>query len=46
VNVEFEGVAGATGYTISRDDKGLLTPTPIQASSSYTHSAAFTAPLD
>jgi hypothetical protein len=51
VNIGFIRVAGATGYTVSRADSGLLTPTPIPSPSSdypmyFNHTPAFAAPLD
>jgi hypothetical protein len=51
VNFGFQEVAGATGYTVSRADRGLLTPTPIAPGAGgyatyFTHREAFTAPLD
>jgi hypothetical protein len=51
VNIGFNYVAGATGYTVSRADRGLLTPTPIPPSRGdlpmyFDHQQAFSAPLD
>jgi hypothetical protein len=46
VNVIFDAVAGATGYTVSRNDLGTLTPTPLPQAGMWIHKPAFTAPVN
>jgi hypothetical protein len=49
VNVGFESVSGATGYNVSRNDLGRLTPSPLTSTGAVTYfvqKPAFTAPLD